>query len=142
MMARRTAGRLGEGGGPGTRGWIFPRPRPAVRGEAQVLQIGERNAGHQRMPVQPGPRASLEMAQAELLFELLVRLLARPARLDRGGEGAQGRLGRQVAEVVLALAAAAPLAYQPSLVARQVAVVGKGRTVAHPDPGGGEPGGE
>ena len=51
MMARRTAGRLGDGGGPGTWGRIFPQPRPAWPGEAQVLQIGKRDAGHQRVPV-------------------------------------------------------------------------------------------
>jgi hypothetical protein len=55
MMARRTAGRLGEGGGPGTSGLIFPRPRSTKLGEAQVLQVGERDAAHQRMPVQSGP---------------------------------------------------------------------------------------
>jgi hypothetical protein len=40
MMARRTAGRLGDGGGPGTRRGIFPRPRRALPGEAEVLQVG------------------------------------------------------------------------------------------------------
>src|ERR687883_1230892 len=44
--------------------------------------------------------------------------------------------------MVFALAAWAPLANQPNLFARQVAVVGKGGTIAHPDPGRGEPGGE
>lgn len=48
MIARRTAGRLGDGGGPGTWGRIFPRPRPTVLGEAQVLQKGVGDAAHQR----------------------------------------------------------------------------------------------
>src|SRR3712207_4496994 len=76
MMARRTAGRLGDGGGPGTRRGIFPRPRrAALPGEAEVLQVGEGDAAHQRVPVQPGPGAPLEVAEAEFLLELLVRLL-------------------------------------------------------------------
>jgi hypothetical protein len=82
MMARRTAGRLGDGGGPGTRHGIFPRPRRALPGEAEVLQPGESHAGHQRVPVQAGPGPALEVTQAQLLFELLVRLLADPARLE------------------------------------------------------------
>jgi hypothetical protein len=53
MIARRTAGRLGDGGGPGTRLGIFPRPRRALPGEAKVPQIGKRDTRHQRVPVQP-----------------------------------------------------------------------------------------
>ena len=70
-MARRTAGRLGDGGGPGTRRGIFPRPRPAaaaVLGEAEVLEVREGGAGHERMAVQPRPRAPLEVAEAEFLL--------------------------------------------------------------------------
>ncbi|GAA0603228.1 hypothetical protein GCM10009416_46160 [Craurococcus roseus] len=81
------------------------RPRlAAVPGEAEVLQVGEGDAAHQRVAVQPGPGAPLEAAQAQFLLELLVRLLANPARLDGGGEGAQRRPGRQVGEVVFPLA--------------------------------------
>ena len=81
MMARRTAGRLGDGGGPGTRRGIFPRPRPALPGEAEVLQVSEGHAGHQRVPVQAGPGPALEVAEPELLLELLVGLLAGPAEI-------------------------------------------------------------
>ncbi len=76
MMARRTAGRLGDGGGPGTRRGIFPRPRPALPGEAEVLRVSEGEAAHQRVPVQAGPGPALEVGQAQFLLELLVRLLA------------------------------------------------------------------
>jgi hypothetical protein len=101
-MARRIAGKLGDGGGPGTRRGIFPRPRPAaVLGEAEVLEVGEGDAGHERVPVQAGPRAPLEVAEAQLLLELLVRLLADPACLYSGRQGAQRRPERQAAEVVL-----------------------------------------
>ena len=91
MMARRTAGRLGDGGGPGTRRGIFPRPRPALPGEAEVLQVSEGDAGHQRVPVQAGPGAALEVPEAQFLLELLVRLFADPARLDGAGQGEVGR---------------------------------------------------
>ena len=64
MMARRTAGRLGDGGGPGTRRDIFPRPRRALPGKAEVLQVGESHAGHQRVPMQARPGPALEVAQA------------------------------------------------------------------------------
>jgi hypothetical protein len=64
MTARRTAGRLGDGGGPGMRRGIFPRPRPAaLPGEAEVLGVREGDAGHQRVPVQTRPRAPLEVAE-------------------------------------------------------------------------------
>ena len=88
MMARRTSGRLGDGGGPGTWGDIFPRPRRMRLGEAAVLQIGKGDAGHQGVSVQPRPGASLEVAETEFLFQLLMRLLADPARLDRSRQGA------------------------------------------------------
>jgi hypothetical protein len=87
MMARRRAGRLRDGGGPGTRGAIFHRPRRARLGKAKVLQIGKRDAGHQCVSVQPRPRASLEVAKTKFLLELLMPLLADPARLDRGDQG-------------------------------------------------------
>ena len=44
------------------------------------------------------------MVEAQLLLELLVRLLARPARLDRRRQLLERRVGRQVREVVLPLA--------------------------------------
>jgi hypothetical protein len=87
IMACRTAGRLGDGGGPGCQVGIFPPPRPAIPGEAQVLQIGERDAAHEGVPVQSGPRAAFEVTEPQLVLELLMRLLAGPARLDGGGQG-------------------------------------------------------
>src|SRR3954471_2022100 len=139
MMARRTAGRLGDGGGPGTRRSIFPRPRRALPGEAEVLQPGEGHAVYQRVPMQACPGPALEVAEAEFLFELLVRLFANPARLDGGGQGTQRGPRRQVCEVVFALPARAPLADQPDLIAGQVAVVRPSLAVADPDAGCREP---
>lgn len=73
--------------------WHFPPPRPAVLGEAQVLQKSKSDAGHQGVPVQPRPGAPFELAEAELSLELLVHLFARPARLDGGRQRAQRRAG-------------------------------------------------
>ena len=88
MMACRPAGRLGDGDGPGRRVVIFPPPRPTVRGEAQMLQVGAGDACHQRVSMQPSPGPSLEVIEAGFFFELLVGLLADPARLDRTGQRA------------------------------------------------------
>src|ERR671917_1211375 len=87
--ARRTAGKVGWGGGPVAR--IFPPL--ATPPEPQVLQEGEADQHHQGVMVQPGPGPSLEVVEAELLLHRLVRLLADPAGLDRRPEGLQGRLG-------------------------------------------------
>src|SRR4051794_15669643 len=111
MMARRISGSEGCGGGP-LRSSFFPPPH---RLQAPVLQVGEGDAGHQRVPVQADPRAALEVAEAEFLLQVLMCLLAGPARLDRGGQPPQRGPRRQVAEVVLALAALAPLTDQPDL---------------------------
>ena len=96
MMARRTAGRLGDGGGPGIQARIFPRPRRALPSKATVLQVGEGHAGHQRVPVQAGPGPTLEVAETEFLLKLLMPLLANPARLDGGGKRPQRGPRRQV----------------------------------------------
>src|SRR5688572_206685 len=94
-IACRTVGRLGWGGGPAR---LFPPPRRG--GQAAALEEGEGEHRHERVAVQPRPGPALEVIEAELLLELLVGLLAGPARLDRGGERLQGRAGGQVGEVV------------------------------------------
>ena len=138
MMARRISGSEGCGGGPLGSTFFSPTRSP----EAPVLQIGESDAGHQRVPMQAGPGPTLEVAEAEVLFELLVRLLAGPARLDGGGQPPQRGQLRQIAEVVLLLAAVAPFADQPDRLAGQARVVRVGRSVRHTHPPGGEAGAE
>lgn len=54
-------------------------------GEAQVLQVGAGDARHQRVAMQPRPGPSLEVIEAEFFLELLVGLLADPARFVRTG---------------------------------------------------------
>src|SRR3954464_3252583 len=115
MMARRISGSEGCGGGP-LGSTFFPPSRSL---QAPVLQISKGDAGHQRVPMQAGPGPALEVAETELLLELLVHLLARPARLDGGDQPAQRSPLRQVAEIILLLAAVAPLADQPELLAWQ-----------------------
>src|SRR5947209_8815675 len=95
MMARRISGSDGCGGGPLRRSF-FP---PTRRLQAPVLQIGKGDAGHQRVPMQAGPGAAFEVAEAKFLLELLMHLLARPARLDAGDQPPQCGPLRQVAEV-------------------------------------------
>jgi hypothetical protein len=93
------AGSVGRGGGPGGPASLFP---PLL--EPEVLQEGERDHRHQRVPVQARPGAPLEVVEPQLPLELLVRLLAYPARLDQRRQLLERRLGRQVREVVLRLA--------------------------------------
>jgi hypothetical protein len=73
MMACRTCGRLGCGGGPLR---LFP---PPCEGEAPVLQERQGDQRHQRMAMQARPRAALEVVEAEFFLELLMRLLANPS---------------------------------------------------------------
>ncbi len=136
-MRRRIAGRLGPGGGPGLGGVLalFP-PKP------QMLQEGEGELAQEQVVVQAAPAPALEMVQAQLILELLVHLLADPARLDQGGQDLERRVGRMIGQVVLALAVGAMLAYEPSLLAGQVLGPRRDRSVGHPHPQGGERGPE
>ena len=61
------------------------------------------------------PGAAFEVVETEFLLELLMRLLADPSGLDRGGERLEVGVGGQVREIVFALARGAPLADEPSL---------------------------
>ena len=63
--------------------------------------------------MQAAPGSPFEVIEAKFLLELLMGLLAEPARLNGGGEDFQRRLGRQVREVVLVLAC---LAQEPDLL--------------------------
>lgn len=114
MMAARMAGRLGCGGGPAR---LFP---PLRRGEAAVLEKGVGEHRHERVSVQPGPGSALEVVEAERLLELLVGLLAGPARLDGGRERVQAGVGGKIAGVVLRLAGRPALADDPRRLAGEV----------------------
>jgi hypothetical protein len=95
-----------------------------------MLPVGAGDAHHQRVPVQSGPGAALKVAEAECLLQRLVGLFANPARLDRAGEVPPGRAERQIGQAGFALARGAPLAHQPDLIVRQMAVGASDRTVA------------
>ena len=96
---------------------FFPSLVRAVLGEAEVLQVGVSDAGHQRVSVQSRPRAAFEVTETQFLLELLMRLLAHPARFDGGGKKAQRDVRPEVAEVILALARCVPLADKPCFLA-------------------------
>src|SRR5579885_3557160 len=138
MTARRTSGSVGFGGAVGV-GCFFPPRRCA---EPQVLEVGEGDAAHQRMPMQPGPRSPLKGAEPKFLFELLVCLFADPACLDGCRKPVQRHLGRQIAQIIFPFAAAAPLADQPDLFAGQMTVTGTTRSIRDPHAYGCEPGRE
>jgi hypothetical protein len=53
-----------------------------VFGEAEVLQVCEGDAGHQRVPVLPPRTGPRKVPEAEFLLELLERLLAPQAAGD------------------------------------------------------------
>jgi hypothetical protein len=56
------------------RGFIFGLP--------EVLKESECDHREECMMMTAGPGATLEVVEAELFFHLLVRLLARPTRLE------------------------------------------------------------
>src|SRR3954453_16609497 len=97
-MRRRMAGRLGRGGGPP---WRQSAP---FSPESQVLQEGEGKLAQEHVVVQAAPAPTLEVVQPQLFLELLMQLLAYPARLDRDRQGLECRGGGKVGQVVLALA--------------------------------------
>src|SRR3954464_14077789 len=136
MMARRISGSDGCGGGP--LGTTFFSPTRRL--QAPVLQISKGDAGHQGVAMQAGPGPALEVAEPQFLLELLMYLFAGPARLDGGDPPAQRRPLRQVAEVEFLLAAVAPFADQPELLAWQAGALSVERPVRHAHPHRGEAG--
>ena len=63
-----------------------------------MLEEGVGDHRHEGVTMKALPGSSLEVIEAEFLFQLLMRLLADPSRLDGGSQGAQvspaGRLAR------------------------------------------------
>src|SRR6266536_3986581 len=128
LIARRNSGSVGRGGGAFS-GRFFSPPCGV---DSQVLEVGERDAGHERVSVQAGPGPSLEIVEAEFLLELLMRLLADPACLDRRSQASECGANREIAEIVFALSAAAPFPDEPDFLARQVAVARAAWSIGHP----------
>ena len=71
------------------RRFFFP-PR---FGNAAVLQEGVSNHRHKSVTVKTVPGPSLEVIETEFLFQLLMRLLADPSRLDGCSQPPQVYLG-------------------------------------------------
>lgn len=85
-----------------------------------MLEEGVGNHRHEGITVQPVPGPSFEVVEPELLFQLLMGLLADPASLDGGGELAQSQRRWQVGEVVLRLPGGAVFTDEPGFLARQM----------------------
>src|SRR6266436_3065612 len=82
-MARRTAGKVGCGGGPLI---LF---FPPCGFEPAMLEESVSNHGHERVAVEALPGSPLEVVETQFFFQLLVSLLANPSRLDGGRQGAE-----------------------------------------------------
>ena len=89
-------------------------------GDAAALQVGIGDYCHHGVAMKAMPGAAFEVIEAELFLELLVRLFAKPARLDRGGERLEIDICGQVGEIVFSFARAASLADEPGFLARHV----------------------
>ena len=85
--------------------------------QAQMLKKSVRDQREQAMMVQAAPRTPLVVIQPQLLLHLLMRLLARPARLDRSGQPAPGRGDGMIRQVVSAFSLLPFLADQPDAFA-------------------------
>lgn len=109
-MACLTAGMVGCGGGPAT---LF---FPSRSLEAAGLQKGIGDHRHQCVSVQSRPGPPLEMVEAKLLLELLMRLFANPSGLDGGGERLEAGVGRPVRGVVFPLPGRTAFADQPDFL--------------------------
>src|SRR6202167_2504683 len=83
--------------------------------------------------MQPGPGAALEVIESEFLLHLLVRLLTRPASLERRRDGFERGVGRVVGQVILRLAVRSTLADEPRLVAGTVPMTDDGLAVGDAD---------
>src|SRR5215510_7540859 len=57
--------------------------------EAAILEEGVGDHGHEHVTVKALPGPALEVIKAKFFFQLLVRLLADPSRLDRGCQSAK-----------------------------------------------------
>jgi hypothetical protein len=59
---------------------------PARCGEAAALRIGVCDHRHQGVAMKAMPGSAFEVVEAQFFVDLLMRLLANPARFDRRGE--------------------------------------------------------
>ena len=80
--------------------------------------VGDHCHEHVTMKALPGP--ALEVIKGKLFFQLLVRLLADPSRLDRGCQSAKVALRGQVGEIVFLLTRSPVFADEPSLLPWQM----------------------
>jgi hypothetical protein len=77
MMAGRTVGKLGSRGGP-----LILFSGPLVRDGGAGERVSD--YGHERMSMEVLPVSSFEVIEPEFFLQLLMSLLAKPPRFDRG----------------------------------------------------------
>ena len=91
----------------GRQGWFWRRPVdsffPPCCFEPAILKESVGDHRHERVTMQSLPGSALEVVKTEFFFQLLVRLLANPARLDSWPLGAQVCSRWQVGEIVFLL---------------------------------------
>src|SRR6187431_3220067 len=85
-----------------------------------MLEEGVSDHRHKRMTVKALPGSAFEVIKTEFFFQLLVSLLANPARLNGGRQGAQVGLRRQIGEIVFLLSRHPVFADEPGLVPWQM----------------------
>lgn len=78
-----------------------------------MLWINEGDAGHECVPVQPGPGPAFEVSEPKFTLELLVRLLANPSCYDCRSKTADRTADGQVAQIIFLFAVRASFANQP-----------------------------
>ena len=64
--------------------WAVDSFFPPCGCEAAILEEGVGDHRHERVTMKALPGPALEVIKAEFFFQLLMRLLADPSRLDRG----------------------------------------------------------
>lgn len=111
-MRRRNLGRVGVGGDPG--GAAARRVRHRFPPDPHGLQERHRHLAQQGVGVQAAPASSLVVIETQPFLELLMRLLAAPARLDGGGELLEAGISGMADEMELALGGAGVPAHQPA----------------------------
>src|ERR1044071_6301126 len=92
--------------------------RRFIFAQALLLEKSETDERSERVMVKAAPRAAFKVVEAEFFFELLMSLLAGPARFECASEGLEWRTGGMIGEVILDLAGGATLGDEPSFIAR------------------------
>jgi hypothetical protein len=103
-----------------------------------MLQKSQGNHRQQRMVMEPLPRPTLEVIEAQLFLQLLVPLFTTPPRFDRPDDGSRRHVGGMVGEIEFPLARGASLPDQPHFFSGQVLTIGEFGAIRYSDPDDGK----